>query len=125
VLDVGELGVCLEGAVSRFVDEVIRLWEAAQRVQPEEPRGEPRGVVDLAADPRPWDFPLRPANTNGSVLLDRFVPLLCRSALEQLGPELAIAMLTFAIVTDHTALWRRAKSGGGRSARRGKRRNPQ
>ena len=85
----------IERAVSQFADDSAKVWVEARR----------RHFLDLRADPRPWWSPVRAANTNGSILLDRYACLITPDAVEELGLELAIAMIVVGVVSEDSGLF--------------------
>lgn len=89
----------IERAVNRFADESAKLWVETRR----------RHFLDLRADPSPWWSPVRAANTNGSILLDRYAYLITAEGVEKLGLELAIAMIVVGIVTEDSGCFGRPR----------------
>ncbi|MFW5739230.1 MAG: hypothetical protein ACOC1F_02570 [Myxococcota bacterium] len=96
MIDGDKLTENLQRAVRRFTDTTTRLWVDARR----------RHFLDLRADPRPWWSPLRPANTNNSIVLDRYVRLIDPDVVEEIGPELAITWMLMGVVTEDSGLFR-------------------
>lgn len=95
MLDTDRLRSRLEAAVERFADDVAGLYARAIE-----------NHIDLGDDPRPWNAKRRPANTNGSVLLDQYGAMTTQSTLRELGPAFVIAVLTIGVVTEPRALFR-------------------
>jgi hypothetical protein len=95
VLDANRLQGRLQAAAARFADDVVRLY--AQALE---------NHVDLGEDPRRWNARRRPANTNGSILLEQYVGIATPEALRRLGPAFVIAVLTIGVVSEPRALFR-------------------
>ena len=95
VIDTETLRKEIEQAVDRFAGDAARLWWEARR----------RHFLDLRADPRPWWSPVRAANTNGSILLDRYACLVTPEVVEELGFELSIALIVVGVVTEDSGVF--------------------
>ena len=85
----------LTRALNRFAHESLQLWMRAQR----------QYFLDLRQDSCPWSSPLRPANTNGSVLLDCYVRLIDPKVVEEIGLEFAIAWMVMGVVTEKSGVF--------------------
>ena len=86
----------IERAVNRFSERASRTWWEARR----------RHFLDLRRDPRPWCSPVRAANTNGSILLDRYAWLVTPEVVDEVGLEFALTMITLGVVTEDSELFR-------------------
>jgi len=95
VIDLGNLRLEIEKAVDQFAEESERLWL----------QGKNRYFLDLREPSHFWTSPIRAANTNGSVLLDRYVFLLTPQAARVLGLDMALCLLVVGVVTEQSKLF--------------------
>lgn len=95
MIDTETLRKEIDRAVRRFADESAAMWILARR----------QHFLDLRQDPRPWWSPLQPANTNGSILLDRYVRLIEPDVVEEIGLEFAIAWMVMGVVTEESGVF--------------------
>jgi hypothetical protein len=96
VVDLDGLRATIEQAVDRFTEDMTRVWEEACASY----------FVDLRRDPRPISAPFRPANTNGSILLDRYACLATPEAIRLLGWEMVLTWILVGVVTEGDPLFR-------------------
>lgn len=96
MVDLDELRAAMEQAVDRFTDDMTRVWDEARA----------RHFVDLRRDPRPLSAPFRPANTNGSILLDRYALLVTPEAIRFFGWEMVLTWIVVGVVTEGDPLFR-------------------
>ncbi len=99
MFDIQHLNKEIERATARFVDCVTGIWVDAQS----------RYFLDLRTDPRPWSSPVRAANTNGSILLDRYSFLLRAEMINEVGLEFALALLCIGVTTENSELFRKPR----------------
>ncbi len=95
VIDSETLRKEIHAAIDRFTGDAADRWSQARRTH----------FLDLRADPRPWWAPVRAANTNGSIVLDRYACLLTAEAIEHLGLALCVTLLTVGVVTEDSTLF--------------------
>ena len=95
MIDRDHLDKKLHEAIECFVETMTQAWLDIRKTQ----------VLDLRQDPRPWQASVRAANTNGSILLDRYICLLAPEYNSQLRLEFAILWLTVGVVTEKSALF--------------------
>jgi hypothetical protein len=95
VIDQENLNQKLHETIERFVENMTQVWVEIQKTS----------VLDLRQDPRPWHATVRAANTNGSILLDRYVCLLAPESKGPMGLQLAIAWLILGVVTENSELF--------------------
>lgn len=95
MIDIRALREEVSRAIDRFEQRSAITWAVARR----------RYFLDLREDPSAWWSPVRAANTNGSILLDRYACVLTPEAIDALGWELAFALLTLGVTTERSALF--------------------
>jgi hypothetical protein len=91
----------IEKAIGDFTQGMGGAWFEARRGY----------FLDLRVDPRPWDAPVRAANTNGTILLDRYACLLTPQGVRELGLGLAITWVLMGVVTEDSELFRAGSAG--------------
>jgi hypothetical protein len=96
VIDLEGLVEQIDLISSRYVDEITRDWD--RQLQ--------RYFVDLRKDPRPLSAPYRPANTNGSILLDKYAYFATSEAVHSLGWQQVMTLIALGVVTEGDPLFR-------------------
>jgi len=95
VIDTETLRKEIDRAVTQFADDSARLWWGARR----------RHFRDFRENSRPWWSPVHAANTNGSILLDRYACLITPEMVQELGLELSIALIVVGVVTEESQVF--------------------